>query len=260
MRRVLAFLDGSPCSVDVLAVAHSLAALNGGVVDAVTVVEPGAVPPSETAGRVLSGPVVPRLGAELGHPDVVAGVIGSRAVPDKPDALGHVTRAVAVRSTVPLVVVPPGARPVSGDPMVILVPLDGESPTSSAVMPLIERLPPDLTEVVVLHVFHSESLPPMASSPEDIRTLAEEFGLVHCGGVVDRVELRLGAPAREILAVAAAVEADLVLVAWQQNLTPGRAAVVRRLLEFAATRHARAGGHARLTRGAAPSRRPTLEP
>lgn len=231
MKRVLAFVDGSPCSAGVLSVADGIAGLWAASVHAVTVPETE-TDDSDRGSR--EGSVADRLVAELRAPDVVAGVMGARSVPGKPGVMGHVTEAVAVAAPVLLVIVPPDVAapwPRGGRQVSILMPLDGEPRTSAAVMEVVDRLPPDDTDVTVLHVFDSDSLPPLASAPEDRRIVAEEFGLVHCGGVIDRIELRLGPPAGVILRVASELRSDLVLVAWGQDLGPGRAEVVRRLLE-----------------------------
>jgi len=60
----------------------------------------------------------------------------------------------------------------------------------------------------------------------------QEFVARHCpeGVPIVSVELRLGLPGEQIPDVAAEVGADMIALGWAQDLSPGHAAVVQRVL------------------------------
>jgi nucleotide-binding universal stress UspA family protein len=231
MSRVIAFVDESTCAGDVLATADGLGRLLSASVDVVT------VRPEDDTGwggtrraRVVVGPVHDVLVAELNAEDVLAGVVGSRATDLPHRRVGHVAERLVTVATRPLLVVPPGAGALSARPR-LLVPLDGTTRTAKAVAPVVDLLRSTAVEVVTMHVFDPESLPALVSSPEDRRTIADEFDAIHCGGRSDSIELRVGVPESHIPDVAEQLGADAIVLAWEQSLAPGHAAVVRRLLD-----------------------------
>jgi len=245
-KRVLACLDDSPAADAVLATATNVARAMGAELDVISVVPPdgsavrrsASMSPGGRASRsptprVVVGPVEATLVDELEQDDVVLGVLGSRALAAQPDLLGHVARAVVTRSRRSLIVVPPGAEPLTGEGQRFLVPLDGRSRTSRAVAPVLAALIEPMGTIVPLHVFDDAHVPMFVSSPHDREVLADEFAARHLGPVVSRTErprLRLGAPVDEILAAIRRDEADAVVVCWSQHLDGGRAAVIRGLL------------------------------
>ena len=232
MNRIVACLDGSTCDAAVERTADALASLLRATVDAVNVSRPGDATTIERPerARVLSGDPASVLLDELRADDVVLGVIGSRSVRAKPAMAGHVAMELLASSPVPLAVVAPGGASMPADHPEILIPLDGAVETTDAVAPLANALASGGAGVVFLHVFDSGSVPPFVSSADDLAILAEEFLDRHLPERTEPCELRLGEPGDHIADVADARDADAIMVAWRQDLSPGRAEVIRHLV------------------------------
>lgn len=233
MTRVVAFLDESPVAAAVLTTARAVARLLDATVDAIRVTPTTAPPPGhERAGeiRLITGTPESALVAELEAPDVAIGVIGARSLASKPEALGHVATTLILNASTPLVVVPPGARPLSVEGLVFLLPLDGETETTYAAVPIASQLTARLGEVLTLHVFDSSTVPMFITSPHDQEVIASEFLARHSGECSDRMHLRLGHAASEILDVAHQERVGAIVLTWNQDLSPGRAQVIQRLL------------------------------
>jgi len=88
-------------------------------------------------------------------------------------------------------------------------------------------------------VLEASSLPSYDDQPQhETPAWRDEFVRRYCAwsaGARATVELRVGIPASQIIEVARAEAADLVLVGWSHDLSGGRAAVVRALLGRART-------------------------
>jgi len=245
-RRVVACLDSSPSAEVVLTTAANVATSLHAVLDVITVRAPGEPSADEPVlsahgesllsaahVRTLVGPIEDTLVAELAHDDVIVGVLGSRALSAAPELFGHVARAVVTRSRRTLIVIPPGAAPLTGSGQRFLVPLDGSGRTSRAVSAVLADLVEPLGTVVPVHVFDRERVPMFVSSSQDQAVIADEFAARHLGSSVSRAErprLRVGDPGQAILAAIGRDEADAVVVCWSQHLGTGRAAVIRALL------------------------------
>jgi hypothetical protein len=81
---------------------------------------------------------------------------------------------------------------------------------------------------------HDEgSLPPFTDQPQhETESWAREFLARYCPGVeLERLHLRVGWPGENIVRVARELEVDMIALGWAQDLSPGRAAVVRAALE-----------------------------
>ena len=222
MKKVLAFVDDSPSARSVLRTAEALASTLDAEVVPVTV--------TNTDGSLSTEPEQTLL-ESLRSGDVVLGVLGSRAVASKPQPVGHVAAALLVGSPIPLAVVPPGDGALSSAPTRLLLPLDGTPETAAALVPVARRLHDAGTRIVVMHVYTDQTVPRFISSSDDIETLADEFLIQHLPEFGDDCELRIGQPDEEILDRASAGDIDGVILAWRQDLSPGRANVIHRLLQ-----------------------------
>lgn len=215
MKKILALIDNSPASPAVLRNAATL----GRLLDLeVVTIEEAEPEPAERLLRALSS-------------DTTAyAVLASRSLRAKPQAAGHVARAVLTKSPIPLVVIPPGGADLRVDGLRILVPLDGDPETDAAVVEIANRFVDAGCAVSGIHVFDSTSLPPFIGSSEDINVLAEQFFAEHLPHHVVTSELRIGQPGPEILRMVESDGIDAVLIAWRQELAPGRADTVQQLL------------------------------
>ncbi len=239
MRKIIAALDNSLAARAVLATAGNLAQLFDAEVEALHVGEDGdkvARGAAAAAGLQLqrvAGPTVPALVDAAAADDVAALVVGTRRLPVGGRPVGTTALDVITSLLKPVAVVPPDAVRRSALQRV-LVPLEGTTVTSLAPKGIIELARDADLGVVVLHVHDAATLPAFTDQPQhQARAWADEFMARYCpwgiGNV--RVELRVGRPAKEILAAAEETDAHLIVLGWSQEIDWGRAPVVRELLE-----------------------------
>ena len=194
-----------------------------------------AAPLASAAGvelREVTGSPIEQIVAAAQDPDVAALVIGARGVHGGPQPAGHTALEVITRVQKPVAVVPPHATPPKQIAR-ILVPLEGTSQSSHALEDTIKLAHRRRLEILVLHV-HSPATVPAFSDHDPHATTAweREFLARYIATPHDRVSLlrRLGVPADDIVAVAHEIAADLIVLAWSQDLSPGRARVVAETL------------------------------
>jgi len=238
VKTVVAAIDGSLATTPVLASAHALgAALHAGV-SAVHVRTDGVDTPRRLAHRadvplrILTGPVLRTLIEVGADPDVVALVIGARGLAPDPRVLGGTATAVATTLARPVVVVPPDAEPRAAFKRV-LVPLEGNQPTSAAPRSLIRSARGHELDVVVLHVLGPDTIPSFMDQPQHWHgAWTREFVARYCPWDVDDVDVltRVGRREQLIAQSAREYDCDLIALGWSQNLTEGRARVVRATL------------------------------
>jgi nucleotide-binding universal stress UspA family protein len=238
MKKVLAALDNSLAGEFLLAAAGTFAVLLDAEVEAVHVQTDGrrtARNTAEAAGiplQTVRGPVVERL-VEAGEAsDVVALAIGARGTPAGPRPLGGTAAAVAVALRKPVMVVPPDAPPPEAFRRV-LVPLEGSLSSSLAPRPLFELAREARIDVLALHVHDEASIPAFTDQPQHERAAwAAEFVRCYCPSGVEAVQLetRVGRIGEVIPVVAAESGCDLIALGWSQELSSGRAPVVRETL------------------------------
>lgn len=238
MSRVIAAVDSSAAARPVLDTAAALARLLGAELEALHVREDGDFAPRAQAAavgvplRAVRGPTVPSLVEAAKPGDVVAMVLGARGTPVGRRPAGHTALEVAAALPKPLVIVPPSvAHP--GRLRRLLVPLDGSAATAAALRGTIEFARGCALEVVVLHVLDEASLPPFEDQPQhEAASWAREFVARHCPCPPEelQLEVRVGSPSDHVLHVAAEADVDLVALGWSQDLSEGRAAVVRETL------------------------------
>jgi nucleotide-binding universal stress UspA family protein len=238
MRKVLAAIDNSPAAGPVLAAAGAVAQLFDAWLEAVHVCQNGhavASHQADAAGLALTtveGSAVESLAAAARAEDVAALVLGTRGTPGgRP--VGRTALEVIGSISKPVVVVPPSAvpRPRIGR---VLLPLQGTPETTMAPAAALHLAADADVEVVVLHVLDEQSLPRFTDQPQhETHAWATEFLARYCphGLRSVRLELRVGRPEEEILRVAEDTGADLIALGWNQQHAPGRATVVRTVLE-----------------------------
>jgi nucleotide-binding universal stress UspA family protein len=240
MKTVLAALDNSAAAHPVLSVAIEIARIFGAAVDAVHARETdgttaeAAARAAEVPFRTIPGPVRPALVAAAAEERVRAVVLGTRGSRGGPRPAGHVALEIAASVRKPVVIVPPQCGP-SYRLRSVLVPMSAEPFTSSALEQTIDLAKESDIEVIVLHVHDMRSLPSFEDQPQhDVEAWAREF-VARWVPVLDpehvRIEQRVGIPSEEIVEAAGTMGADLVVLGWAQDLSPGRAAVVRAMLE-----------------------------
>jgi nucleotide-binding universal stress UspA family protein len=238
MRTVLAALGSDASAQPVLDTSIALASLFDATPIALHVRENDARTPEGLASaarielRKAGGPPIDQIVGGAEDPEVVALVLGARGVHGGRQPAGRTALEVITRVAKPVAVVPPDAQPPQRLTR-ILVPLEGSSESSQALEDTIKLAHRHSLEILVLHI-HSPATVPAFSDHEPHATQAwgEEFLTRHVAAPHERVRLvhRLGVPADDVVAVAHETSADLIVLAWNQSLAPGRARVVSETL------------------------------
>lgn len=209
---VLAVLDDRHAGPPVADIAAEIARLVGGEIRPLRLTAD--LSPRRAAAQVIGALRQPRSLA-----GVLAGDEGSRRVWER----------VAQQSPKPVVLVPAWARNRSPQIRRVLLPLDGTARSAVAVAPTAERLARAGAELVVLHVFDADTVPKFWDQQVHAgQAWTQEFLARYCNLPGVRLELRSGAAAENVVKVAAAEQADIIALAWSQQLDQGRAPVVLR--------------------------------
>ena len=238
MTIVLAALASDACAQPVVRTAIALAQLFDGSAVALHVRDDATRSPQAIAAaagvelRETVGDAIEQIVAAARDPEVAALVLGARGVHGGPQPAGHTALEIITRAPKPVAVVAPHA-PTPPRLSRILVPLEGTSESSQALRETVALAHQHQLEILVLHV-HSPATVPAFSDHEPHGTLAwdEEFLSRYIATPHERVTLlrRLGIPADDIVAVARETDADLIMLAWSQKLSVGRARVVSQTL------------------------------
>ena len=177
------------------------------------------------------GDVGTELVAAMHELDAAAIVIGARRANWTAMPAGHVALEVAQRTRRPVILVPPDTVDREWRRVLVAVEGDGESETlgifANSVHP--DRWP----EVVALHVFEADTMPMFADQPTyETAAWAEEFmhRIPSANQEQVRLEVRVGNAADVVRETAREVGADVVVMAWRRDLSPGHAPIVRELL------------------------------
>ena len=243
MTIVMAALNGTPVSRVVLVVAAEVARVLDADIEGVHVlkdrrgdsaIEAETEAEASARGiplRMLEGAVEQML-VERAHSDEVRAVVmGLRRTVGGTRPAGHVALGVIARVRKPVVVVPP-VTPLGFRLRKVLVPVQGR-PADALENTMAIAESADL-ETVILHVHDEWSVPSFEDQPHyDVEAWAEEFIARWVPGARagTAIELRVGTPEEQILDVARDVGADMIAMGWSQDLSPGRATVVRWALE-----------------------------
>jgi nucleotide-binding universal stress UspA family protein len=239
MKKVLAALDNSLAGRSTLAGAQALATVLGADLEALHVRVDGDRTVRDTADaagvplRLLAGSTVDCLVEAGSEADVVAVATGARGSAAARRSLGGTAAALATALLKPVLVVPPDAQP----PDVfrrVLVPLEGTLSVSLLPRAILELAQGIELEVVALHVYDEASIPAFTDQPQhEQRAWAREFVQRYCPWGIENVQLetRVGRSGEVIPDVAEQRGCDLIALGWSQELSPGRAPVVRETLE-----------------------------
>jgi nucleotide-binding universal stress UspA family protein len=238
MTTVVAALDNSAVARSVLATAQALAPMWDANVVALHVIDDGsrtahgAADVAHVAREEVHGDVVEQLLARARAEDVAAVVVGARASAGGRAPAGHIALELIGRCHQPIVVVPPNGSP--GTPRRVLVALEGREESSRVLEPFFGWAQHGDVEVLAVHVEEEANLPRFSDQVQhETAAFTDEFLARHApiSAPDPRLELRVGRPAEQALAVADEMHADLLAVAWSRRLEPGHARFVRFVLE-----------------------------
>jgi nucleotide-binding universal stress UspA family protein len=236
---VRAALDQSATAPTVLAASHEIARLFAANVSAVHVLQDGVQRVRELAAddhvplTELEGPPGARLAQALADDDTaIALVVGTRAQPQGGREIGSTALEVVTTAHKPVFIIPP-ELPAGFAVRRVLMPLEGSPSTSYAPYHAFEVPGADHVDIVILHVLEAHALPAFSDQPQhEWEAFDREFLARYSPWPVEhvRLETRVGRPDQHILPVAQETDCDLIVLAWAQDLTPGRASVVRETL------------------------------
>jgi nucleotide-binding universal stress UspA family protein len=233
---VLAALDDSPAARPVAEFALSLGRLLRCRAEAVhvgTVTARTATATAEAVGlpcRNLPGEPVTAIADAVEAPAVRLAVLGAHRLPGSRGPIGGTALAVAQRVSKPVVVVPPDYRPADAVRRLVL-PLSGAPDVAALVAATVHAATENLVEVVALHVFDAQTVPRCWDQPQhEEPAWREEFLARFTPAVPVRLLLRTGSVAAAVNAVVHEEQADLVVLAWAQDVSPGHGEVVRQVL------------------------------
>ncbi|HET7636851.1 MAG TPA: universal stress protein [Candidatus Limnocylindria bacterium] len=237
MRSGVAAIDSSSAARPVLSAATAVAKLLDARVDALHVTEVDAAPAraaADAAGlplRVVEGEPEAAIAAASSPSEVALVVVGARGTPGGRRPAGHVATQLATSLRKPVMLVPP-ETPSPVRLRRLLVPLEAAMPTAAALRRLVELACRGGVEVVLLHVFDEERLPLFTDQPQhEVEAWIAEFLRSYCDRPDEvQVQPRAGVAAEHLLAAADEIGADALLLAWHQQLLPGRARLVRAAL------------------------------
>ena len=238
MRSVLAAIEPDACAQAVLGTAIALADLFDATPIALHVRENGTSSPSAAAHaagvelRETAGNATEQIVGAAHDPDVAALVLGARGMHGGPRPAGRTALDVITRVGKPVAVVPPQARAPERVTH-ILIPLEGTIEGSHALEQTVKLAHQHQLEIIVLHVHSPTTVPAFSDhEPHGTQTWEQEFLARYIATPHERIKLvrRLGVPADDVVAVAHETAADLLVLAWSQNLSPGRARVVSETL------------------------------
>lgn len=233
---VLAAIDGNEVARRVLQVATTLGRALHAPLRAVHVVHDGIEEPQGTAMaagvhlQCLQGEPGRALATAMAAPDVAMLVIGARQRATGPTPAGSIALTLLQQASKPVVVVPPNSTTSPSTVARALVPLDGTREAAVAVDATVRDLSAAGLEVIVLHVLDRDSVPACLDQPHHALESWEHEFVARWTDADHRMVLRRGDPQDCVLEVAEAEEADLVVLGWSQDLSTGRAQVIRELL------------------------------
>jgi nucleotide-binding universal stress UspA family protein len=239
---VIASVDNSAATRPVLAAAIALAGVLGASVEAIQVVdrEPAGrtaqasadsynVPLSTVAGEPLEALV--RLATE---DTVAACVLGVRSRPGGRRPAGHIALALADAIDKPVAVVPPECTPSLVLHRVVIA-MEGEQGKARRLRRALDLASGAGLELTVVHVDDEGSMPLFSDQVQyETESYARQFLARYCHGAPEaRLELRVGRPADQILAVVNDVQPDMLAIGWPQRREQGRGLVALEILRRA---------------------------
>lgn len=267
VRKVLVALDGSPAAATALPVARALAAQLGAAIEILHVTPRQPLAPElwqQLHAGLLDAECV-QIRSRAGSP--AEAILEAAADPavmlvvltthgrtvERGRRLSHVAEAVAARTDRPILLVRPEAGAVNGRPpgplRRLLMPLDGTPTTAAALAPATELASCLCATIDLLYVVKPDgTLPtergsigapryvdqPQHEWPGWTAECVERLGsyLARCpAGVAVRMYLGRGAIADEIRRFAVEHEDDAIVLVSRSRLEPGRAQILRAVLD-----------------------------
>lgn len=232
--QLLAAVDGRGHSADVLDTATRVAGLLSMDVEAVNACTDNSVEAAQMvkeAGvtfRLLFDDAATAVLRALDDDEVGLAVVGT----GQGRPVGRVARQVLTRSTKGVIVVPRHPLPwPAGEPIKMVVPLDGHVTTAKALTRHLRAFIDHDAGVIGLHVFTATNAPAYWDQfHHDYPAWQHEFMRKCCLAPAAGLRVAHGPVAAAAVDLALRERAMLIAVAWWQDLSPGHARIVTDLL------------------------------
>jgi nucleotide-binding universal stress UspA family protein len=181
--------------------------------------------------RALHGEIVDELVKLTQDDDVVAAVVGTRALPLGRRPAGHVALALADRAAAPVLLVPPDAH-VRDRIHRVLMAVKGTPENARGLERAIELADATGLELVVVHVDDEGSIPSFSDQVQyETDAFIQEFLARYVPAAPQaRVELRVGRPADAILDTIESENPDLLAIGWRRDAGPEGGLVAREVV------------------------------
>jgi nucleotide-binding universal stress UspA family protein len=182
--------------------------------------------------EVVAGDPATEIIRAVADPEVVLVVVGARGDPDDPRPAGHTALAIVGQADKPVLVVPP-RKLTTEVPRIrrALVPLEGTAESTEAVTEALQMLADAGVDLVALHVFDADTVPRFWGEPGHTEQgFATTFLSRWCAAPSVDLHLRRGIAPATVMEVADTEGVDLIALGWAQDLSPGRARIVRAAL------------------------------
>ena len=236
--KIIAAIDNSAAARPVLATALALAPLFGATVEAVHVAATEGLTARGCADAfnvplcTIDGDPLDELAAAIAQDGVLAVTIGARSRPAGRRPAGHLALGLADRTDKPVIVVPPEAHPPARLRTVLLA-VEGSPAKARSLKRAVDLASAADLDITVVHVDDETSIPSFSDQVQhETEAYTREFLARHCRGAPDaQLELRVGVPADEIMAVADELEPELIAVGWPQSANPDRGLVAKDILD-----------------------------
>ena len=238
MPTLLAALDNSAACTPVIRMAKVLAPILGAGVEAVHVAENGfdtaeaSARAADVPFRAVRGDPLGELLGLVGDSGVVGAAIGVRGLPGSHRVPGHLMLQLADQCGKPLLAVPPESH-IPDELHRVLIAMEGTASRPRRLNHALELVNALGLEVIVVHVNDEDAIPSFSDQVQhETDAYADAFlGRYARGLQRSQLELRIGDPAREILAVADERDVDLVAMGWPSGAGPGRGLIARAVLQ-----------------------------
>jgi nucleotide-binding universal stress UspA family protein len=237
MIKVLAALDNSAAARPVLGMAMALGRLLGAEVEAVNVTEDGVGTAEACAQRmgvpfsIISGDPAEQLAALAADDDVVALAVGARSRPIGRRPVGHLALTLADMVDKPLLLVPPDTDPPDRLHRVLIA-MEGRPEKARTARRAMQLATAAGLELVVVHVDDETTIPSFSDQvAHETLAYADEFMSRYCSGAPEaRLELRVGVPANEVIAIIESEQPDMIIIGWRQDSDPNRGLTGREIV------------------------------
>ncbi|HEX4822052.1 MAG TPA: universal stress protein [Acidimicrobiales bacterium] len=237
MTKVIAAIDNSLAARPVVLMATALAEVLGATVEPLHVSDDDGETARACADslglelRRCSGDPLECIRAAAEADDVVAVAIGARQQPSG-HHVGHLARQVADVIDKPVLVVPPETVPPAHLHHVVIA-MEGTPAKTRHLKAAVDVASSADLHLTVVHVDDESSIPSFSDQvAHETDAYAHEFLARYLHGAPRaRLELRIGAPADEVIDVTDVAAPDLLAIGWPQSAGGDHGATAREILD-----------------------------